>query len=122
MGEGKAMNDKILMKITGLVLIILGIAELFNFFWLLSETINLNPSFFLILKLVLELLSGTAVLYAGIELQKNNKKGQMFLIIGTVFMLIKSVVYFEIRNYILLILLILVCIFQFYSYFKKNKS
>ena len=122
MGEGKAMNDKILMKITGLVLIILGIAELFNFFWLLSEMINSNPSFFLILKLVLELLSGMAVLYAGIELQKNNKKGQMFLIIGMVFMLIKSVVYFEIRNYILLILLILVCIFQFCSYFKKNKS
>jgi hypothetical protein len=110
-----------LSKITGFVVIVFGVAMIFNFGnTLFTETQNAGAYVF-ILKSLLELAAGVFLLISGIEILKGSRRSQIFLIIGTSIIFIKSVLYFEIRNYMLLILIIFICMFRFLPNLKKLK-
>ena len=118
------MNSKILARIIGFVILILAVLMIFDFYDTLTikylsklSRIQSNPMF--ISKALLELISAIFLLISGTEILKGNERGQKFLIIGTLTIFIKSLLYFEVRNYTFLILLIFICVFRFLLKLKK---
>lgn len=115
------MNSRILVRIIGFVILIFAVLMIFDFHDTLTigylSKLSKTQSF--ILKSLLELISAIFLLISGTEILKENVRGQKFLIIGTLVIFIKSLLYFEIRNYMLLILVIFICVFRFLLKLKK---
>ena len=113
-----------LSKIIGFAVTVFGVVMIFNIgntlFTGFTAVQNAGVYVFT-LKSLLELAAGVFLLISGIEILKDSRRSQIFLIIGTSIIFIKSMLYFEIRNYLLLILIIFICMFRFLPNLKKLK-